>query len=255
LFRGGTILGTSNRGEFAAKVGVGEIRQVPAAILDQAKSSVESLGLRCLIVVGGDGTLTIAQQLFEHGVPVVGVPKTIDNDLQATDVTFGFDSAVNCAVEALDRLHTTAQSLGRVMVLEVMGRYAGWIAVHAGLAGGADVILIPELAFNYRSILAKIADRRREGKDFTVVIVSEGARLQGGDYITQEPAEPGGEVRLGGIGDLVAEEIERLTGQESRAVVLGYLQQAGMPTRLTGSCAPALGSAQWNLSPENSTVR
>ena len=230
LFRGGTILGTTNRGVFTVKVGTGGVRRVPEAILAQAKRSIESLGLRCLIVVGGDGSLTIAQQLFEYGVPVVGVPKTIDNDLQATDVTFGFDSAVACAVEALDRLHTTAQSLGRVMVLEVMGRYAGWIAGYAGLAGGADVILIPEIPFNYDSILAKIADRRREGKDFTVVIVSEGARQQGGDYVIQEPAEPDGEVRLGGIGAQVAEEIERLTGQESRVVVLGYLQRGGMPT-------------------------
>ena len=230
LFRGGTILGTTNRGLFSAKVGVGDMRRVPEAILAQAKRSIESLGLRCLVVVGGDGSLTIAQQLSEHGVPVVGVPKTIDNDLQATDVTFGFDSAVACAVEALDRLHTTAQSLARVMVLEVMGRYAGWIALYAGLAGGADVILIPEMPFNYESILAKIADRHREGKEFTVMIVAEGAHLVGGDYITQEPAEPDREVRLGGIGSVVAEEIERLTGQESRSVVLGYLQRGGMPT-------------------------
>lgn len=230
LFRGGTILGTTNRGVFTTKVGIGEIRQVPEAILAQAKSSIESLGLRCLVVVGGDGSLTIAQQLHEYGVPVVGIPKTIDNDLEATQVTFGFDSAVACAVDALDRLHTTAQSLGRVMVLEVMGRYAGWIAVFAGLAGGADVILIPELPFNYESILAKITDRRREAKDFTVLIVSEGARQQGGDFITQEPDGEDGEVRLGGIGALVAAEIERRSGQESRAVVLGYLQRGGMPT-------------------------
>ena len=230
LFRGGTILGTTNRGVFTAKVGTGGVRRVPETILEQAKRSIESLGLRCLVVVGGDGSLTIAQQLFEYGVPVVGVPKTIDNDLQATDVTFGFDSAVTCAVEALDRLHTTGQSLGRVMVLEVMGRYSGWIAVYAGLAGGADVILIPEMPFNYESILAKVADRRREGKGFTVMIVAEGAHQLGGSYVTQEPAESDREVRLGGIGALVAEEIEHLTGQESRAVVLGYLQRGGMPT-------------------------
>jgi 6-phosphofructokinase 1 len=209
---------------------VGGVRRVPEKTLAQAKRSIDNLGLRCLVVVGGDGTLTIAQQLFEHGVPIVGVPKTIDNDLQATDVTFGFDSAVTCAVDALDRLHTTAQSHGRVMVLEVMGRYAGWIAVTAGLAGGADVILIPEIPFNYESILAKIAERRQEGKDFTVIVVAEGARQEGGDYVTQEPAGLEGEVRLGGIGAKVAGEIERLTGQESRVVVLGYLQRGGMPT-------------------------
>ena len=145
LIRGGTILGTASSGRFSAKSGVGENRQVPKEILDQAKQNFEALGLTALVVIGGDGTLSTAQQMYEMRFPVVGVPKTIDNDLDATQQTFGFDTAVACAVDALDRLHSTAQSHNRVMVLEVMGRYAGWIAAYAGLAGGADIILIPEI--------------------------------------------------------------------------------------------------------------
>ena len=180
LYRGGTILGTSNRGRFAAKTGHGEARRVPDEVLQEAKRTFESLNLRGLVCIGGDGSLTIAQQLFETGVPVIGVPKTIDNDLSATLMTFGFESAVACAVDALDRLHSTAESHNRVMVLEVMGRYAGWIAAHAGIAGGADVILIPEIAFDYESVAAKVRGREQEGKRFTIVIVAEGARGAGG---------------------------------------------------------------------------
>ena len=166
LFRGGTILGTSNKGRFAAKTGHGEVRRVPEEILGRRSATSTRLGLRALVCIGGDGSLTIAQQLYETGVPVVGVPKTIDNDLDATLMTFGFETAVTCAVDALDRLHSTAESHNRVMVLEVMGRYPGWIAGSAGLAGGADVILIPEIAFNYDSIVAKIREREAQGKDF-----------------------------------------------------------------------------------------
>ena len=155
LFVGGTILGTSNKGRFAAKTGHGESNRIPREILDQAKANFQKLGLRALVVVGGDGSLSTAQQLFEHGVPIVGVPKTIDNDLEATVFTFGFDSAVACATDALDRLRTTAQSHERAMILEVMGRYAGWIAVTAGISGGGDVILIPEIPFRYDSVCAK----------------------------------------------------------------------------------------------------
>jgi 6-phosphofructokinase 1 len=230
LFRGGTILGTSNKGRFAAKTGHGEVRRVPEEILQAAKHNFDALGLRALVCIGGDGSLTIAQQLFETGVPVVGVPKTIDNDLDATLMTFGFETAVTCAVDALDRLHSTAESHGRVMVLEVMGRYAGWIAGFAGLAGGADVILIPEIAFNYDSIVAKIGQREALGKHFTIVIVAEGARLAGGSFVTAGEAGSNREARLGGIGQLVAAELERLTGKECRTVVLGHLQRGGAPT-------------------------
>jgi ATP-dependent phosphofructokinase / diphosphate-dependent phosphofructokinase len=230
LFVGGTILGTTNKGRFAAKTAHGESKTVPRDILQQAGATVQSLGLRALVVVGGDGSLSIAQQLFECGVPVVGVPKTIDNDLEATAFTFGFDSAVACATDALDRLRTTAQSHERVMVLEVMGRYAGWIAVHAGISGGGDVILIPEIPFRYESVCAKIAERDREGKRFTLVVVAEGARESGKDYVTAAVAEKDREAHLGGIGALVAAEIQKQTGKETRVCVLGHLQRGGAPT-------------------------
>ncbi len=230
LFVGGTILGTSNKGRFAAKTGRGEAGNISSAILDEARDNFHKLGLRALVCVGGDGSLSIAQQLFEKGVPVVGVPKTIDNDLEATALTFGFDSAVACATDALDRLHTTAQSHERVMVLEVMGRYAGWIAVCAGISGGGDIILIPEIPFRYESVCAKVAEREREGKHFTLVIAAEGAREQGQDYVTQSEAEKDREVRLGGIGAVVAAEIQRRTGKETRVCVLGHLQRGGAPT-------------------------
>jgi 6-phosphofructokinase 1 len=232
LFRGGTILGTTNRGRFSAKTGHGEVRRIPGEVLHEAKRNVEALGLRALVVIGGDGSLTIGQQLYETGVPVVGVPKTIDNDIDATLMTFGFESAVACAVDALDRLHTTAESHDRVMVLEVMGRYAGWIAALAGLAGGADVILIPEMPFTYEAVVEKVRERAAAGKEFTIVIAAEGARPAGGDYVTRG----GGarledrEARLGGIAEMVAAEVQARTGKESRFVVLGHLQRGGMPT-------------------------
>jgi len=230
LFVGGTILGTSNKGRFAAKIGHGESQRIPIEILDQAMASFQNLGLRALVCVGGDGSLSIAQQLFEHGIPVVGVPKTIDNDLEATALTFGFDSAVACATDALDRLRTTAQSHERVMVLEVMGRYTGWIAVHAGISGGGDVILIPEIPFRFESICMKVAEREREGKRFTLVVVAEGARERGKDYVTSGSAETNREARLGGIGAVVAAEIQKRTGKETRVCVLGHLQRGGAPT-------------------------
>ena len=230
LVRGGTILGTANRGQFSAKTGHGETRQLPKELLDETKRGMETLGLSALVSVGGDGSLTIAQQMHEAGIPIVGVPKTIDNDLAATTITFGFDSAVACATDALDRLHTTAESHSRVMVLEVMGRYTGWIAVTAGVSGGGDVILIPELPFRYESVCAKVAEREREGKHFTLVVVAEGAREQGKDYVTAGSAEQNREARLGGIGAVVAAEIQKRTGKETRVCVLGHLQRGGAPT-------------------------
>ena len=164
LHLGGTILGATNKGRFAAKTGHGEVRKIPEAILERTKHNIAQLGLRALVCVGGDGSLTIAQQLFEHGVPVVGVPKTIDNDLEATVITFGFDSAVACATDALDRLRTTAESHNRVLVLEVMGRYAGWIASHAGIAGGGDVILIPEIPSATKASAPRFPSATSRGK-------------------------------------------------------------------------------------------
>jgi phosphofructokinase-like protein len=230
LFVGGTILGTSNKGRFAAKTGHGQLQQIPEEILEEARANFHKLGLRALVTVGGDGSLTIAQRLFERGVPLVGVPKTIDNDLEATAITFGFDSAVACATDALDRLRTTAQSHERVMVLEVMGRYAGWIAAHAGIAGGGDVILIPEIPFRYESICARIAQREREGKRFTLIVVAEGAREEGKDFVTSGPEEKQREARLGGIGAVVADQVQKRTGKETRVCVLGHLQRGGAPT-------------------------
>jgi 6-phosphofructokinase 1 len=182
------------------------------------------------VSIGGDGSLSIAQQIHEYGIPIVGVPKTIDNDLQGTLWTFGFDSAVACATDAIDRLHTTAESHQRVMVLEVMGRYAGWIAIFSGVAGGADVILIPEIPFSYDSICAKISEREKLGKHFTIVVVAEGAREQGRDFVTSAGAPTDREARLGGIGAVVAREIETRSGKEARACVLGHLQRGGSPT-------------------------
>ena len=243
LFRGGTILGTSNRGRFAAKTGHGEVRRVPEDVLVEATANVRALGLRALVCIGGDGSLTIAQQLFETGMPVVGVPKTIDNDLDATIMTFGFETAVSCAVDALDRLHTTAESHDRVMVLEVMGRYAGWIAGFAGIAGGADVILIPEIPFDYDSIAARIQEREEGGKHFTIVIVAEGTRERDGAFVTSGGAGADREARLGGIGQVVADQIEQRTGKETRAVVLGHLQQRRQPKRL----GPPVMHALWRF--------
>jgi ATP-dependent phosphofructokinase / diphosphate-dependent phosphofructokinase len=230
LHVGGTILGTTNRGRFTAKSGFGEKQEIARDILDGARENFIKLGLRALVCVGGDGSLSIAQQLFERGVPIVGVPKTIDNDLEATLMTFGFDSAVACATDALDRLRTTAESHERVMVLEVMGRYTGWIAAHAGIAGGGDVILIPEIPFTYESICAKVHEREHEGKHFTLIVVAEGARERGGGFVTSGPSESNREARLGGIGATVAAEIQKRSGKETRVCVLGHLQRGGGPT-------------------------
>lgn len=242
LQRGGTILGTSNSGRFAAKVGHGEAQRIPRELLDEVRRGCETLGVSALVAIGGDGSLSIAQQLFEHGLPVVGVPKTIDNDLAATHMTFGFDSAVACATDALDRLHTTAESHQRVMVLEVMGRYAGWIAIYAGLAGGADVILIPEIPFRYDAVCAKIAERERDGRHFSIVVAAEGARPQGGDFVTSGDAQQDRETRLGGVGAQVAAEIERRTGKQARAVVLGHLQRGGGPSTFDRALCTLFGT-------------
>jgi 6-phosphofructokinase 1 len=230
LVRGGTILGTANHGRFSAKTGHGETRQLPRELLAATQAGMKKLGLDALVSVGGDGSLTIAHQMHEFGIPVIGVPKTIDNDLAATTTTFGFDSAVACATDALDRLHTTAESHNRVMVLEVMGRYAGWIAIYAGVAGGADVILIPEIPFRYENICAAIAAREKIGKHFTLVVAAEGAKPAGGDFVTAGAQQQNREAHLGGVGAVVAAEIEKRTGKETRAMVLGHLQRGGSPT-------------------------
>jgi phosphofructokinase-like protein len=230
LTRGGTILGTANKGRFSAKTGHGENRGLPAELLEETKAGMDKLGIDALVSIGGDGSLTIAQQMHEHGIPIIGVPKTIDNDLDGTLFTFGFDSAVACATDALDRLHSTAESHERVMVLEVMGRYAGWIALFAGVAGGADVILLPEIPFSYETICEKIRQREQQGRHFTMVVAAEGAREKDGGFVTSAGQEENREARLGGIGAVVAEEIGKRSGKEARACVLGHLQRGGSPT-------------------------
>lgn len=247
LPRGGTILGTANRGKFSAKVGHGESRALPQELLEGVKTGMDALGLFALVSIGGDGSLSIAQQLCEYGIPIVGVPKTIDNDLEGTLFTFGFDSAVSCATDALDRLHSTAESHDRVMVLEVMGRYAGWIALYAGLAGGADVILIPEIPFSYESICAKIQERESLGKKFTIIVVAEGAREQGLEFVTSAAQTKIGEARLGGIGAVVSTEIEKCTGKESRVCVLGHLQRGGSPTTFDRALCSIFGATAVEL--------
>jgi phosphofructokinase-like protein len=242
LVRGGTILGTANRGRFSAKTGHGEERRLPAGILDEAAQGMEALGLGALVSIGGDGSLAIALQLHEHGIPVVGVPKTIDNDVSGTVLTFGFASAMDCVTLAIDKLHTTAESHGRIMVVEVMGRYAGWIALFGGIAGGADVILIPEIPFTFDSIVAKIRERESQDKHFTMVVVAEGAREKGHDFVTSAAQIENREARLGGIGAVVAAELERRTGKEARTCVLGHLQRGGTPAPLDRALCSMFGT-------------
>ena len=240
LQRGGTILGTSNRGNpFHYPVqqdGVTIWQDCSAQVID----NFNQLGAEALITVGGDGTLTIAQHLYELGVNVVGIPKTIDNDLKATDITFGYNSAVGVVTEALDRLHTTAESHHRVMVVEVMGRNAGWIALESGIAGGADVILLPEIPYSIDSVCDAIAQRRANGGRFSIVVVAEGAFPCDGETILKVSGSDSvsGVERLGGIGQYVAGQIGDCLDMEVRTVVLGHLQRGGSPSpfdRILGS--------------------
>ncbi len=229
---GGTILGTTTKGSFVAKVGEGSVSQVPQDIIDKAKATLHHLEVGALIVVGGDGSLTTAMQLYRQGIPIIGVPKTIDNDLQATAMSFGFMSAVASVVDALDRLHTTAESHKRAIVLEVMGRHAGWIALYGGIAGGADIILIPEIPFTMKNVARVVKERDRNGHHSTLIVVAEGAHLEDGELTTREKAGIKGEDRLGGIGEIVALKVQELTGKESRECTLGHLQRGGAPTSL-----------------------
>jgi len=229
--QGGTILGTTNKGHFAAKVGEGNVALVPAEIVAKAKRTMDQLEISALIVVGGDGSLTTGLQLYREGWPIIGVPKTIDNDLSATAMTFGFDSAITTVVDGLDRLHTTGESHKRVMVLEVMGRHAGWIALWGGMAGAANVILMPEIPFDLGKVAEHIKTRDAQGYFSSLVVVAEGAKMPGGDLVTIDD-NAGGEVRLGGIGEQVARRIGQLTGKETRSTTLGHLQRGGSPTSL-----------------------
>ena len=235
LHRGGTIIGTSRTNPYKKENG-------EKIILDALK--VQNIDV--LIQIGGEDTLGVAAKLSKAGVKLVGIPKTIDNDLNGTDYTFGFDTALNIATEAVDRIHTTAESHDRVIVVEVMGRHAGWIALYAGIAGGADYIMIPEVPFNIDKVCDSIKRRHASGKNFSVIVVSEGAKIEteeaddkdGSFVLTSMQKDAFGHVRLGGIGNIIAEEIERRTGFESRSTVLGHIQRGGTPTafdRLLGT--------------------
>jgi 6-phosphofructokinase 1 len=228
LPRGGTILGTRNHGRFIERRANGELVK-PQAVYQEALGNLERMGIDALVALGGEGTLAIAAEFDRLGFPVVGVPKTIDNDLACTELTFGFVTALDIATEALDRLHTTAESHDRVMILEVMGRHAGWIALHSGIAGGADVILIPEIPFSMESVAAKVLERERTGSQFSIIVVSEGAFESGREIIYQEEGDRAHAPRLGGVGMYCQKQLERLTGKETRCVVLGHLQRGGSP--------------------------
>jgi ATP-dependent phosphofructokinase / diphosphate-dependent phosphofructokinase len=236
LPRGGTILGSSRTNPLAESAAVGG-----RSGLDRIKDNLASLGVEALVVIGGEDTLGVAAVLDGHGVPVVGVPKTIDNDLGATDYTFGFDTAVNIAMEAIDRLHTTAESHHRALICEVMGRHAGWIALHAGMAGGANVILIPEKPFSMERVCAYV-EHRFQTRYAPIVVVAEGARPEEEHLaLADQRLDSFGHVRLGGIGQLLADEIEKRTGKEARATVLGHVQRGGTPTAFDRVLATRFG--------------
>jgi len=221
LPKGGTILGTSRTNPYKKEGGV-----------EKVKKAYKELRLEALIAVGGEDTLGVAAKLMKDGIPnIVGVPKTIDNDLSSTDYTFGFDTALNTATECIDKLHTTAESHHRIMVVEVMGRHAGWIALESGIAGGADIILIPELPIDIEEVCALIQKRHQRGKTFSIVVVAEGAQFKEGTMVLQEQKlDEFGHVRLGGIAEQIAKEIEKRTGYETRVSVLGHIQRGGTPT-------------------------
>lgn len=221
LPKGGTILGTSRTNPYKKEGG-----------LQSVKDNYKKLGLDALIAVGGEDTLGVAVKLIKDGIAnIVGIPKTIDNDLSCTDYTFGFDTAINTAMECIDKLHTTAESHHRIIVVEVMGRHAGWIATEAGIAGGADIILIPEIPVDMEEVCSLIKQRHQRGKTFSIIVVAEGAKFKEGTMVTQEEKlDEFGHVRLGGIGEIMAGEIEKRTGYETRMSVLGHIQRGGTPT-------------------------
>jgi 6-phosphofructokinase 1 len=248
LTLGGTILGTSktiNPYRYAVRKGD---RLEFEDVSKKAIRNIKRLGLTCLVCIGGDGTLGIAHRLFKDGLPVIGLPKTIDNDLRGTDITFGFDSAVTIATEGIDRIHTTAQSHHRIMIVEVMGHRAGWVALYSGVAGGGDIILIPEIPYDIAAIAEKVTERNKRGRKFSIVVIAEGAKPRGGDAVikrmVKESADP---VRLGGIGFVLGEQIEKTTGLETRTVVMGHLLRGGPPTPFDRILATGLGSKAVDL--------
>lgn len=251
---GGTMLRTTNRGNPCAYPMLqadGTYQLVDRS--DEVVARARALGIDALIVIGGDGTLGIGKVLNDKGLPVVGVPKTIDNDVSGTITTFGFDTAVQTALDALDKLHTTAESHDRVIVMEVMGRHSGFIALHSGIAGSADVILIPEIPYDIDKVCDKVMTRIRAGRNFSIVVVAEGAAPTGGAHSVMGTSLPGQSVRVGGIADTLAHEIQARTGQETRSLVLGHLQRGGQPTgydrflatRFGGAAIRAVAQGKW----------
>jgi len=249
LAQGGTILGSSNKADpfhYPRTNYSAELEIVDAS--PKALKQIEGWGLDALIAIGGDGTMNISKKLQDLGVNVVGVPKTIDNDLAGTDLTFGFDSAVQVATEAIDRLHTTASSHHRVMVIEVMGRYAGWIALHAGLAGGADIILIPEIEFSWEAVFRRVKERSTQGKRFSIVCVAEGARALGEEMTVKATDERRTDAKqLGGVAEVVCHRINQATDLEARFTVLGHLQRGGSPTAFDRVLASRFGARACEL--------
>jgi 6-phosphofructokinase 1 len=233
---GGTILQTTNKGHFGGQRVVGA-EDDPYT---EALNNINRLGLNGLITIGGEGTQRISLELSRMGAPIIGVPKTIDNDLAGTDRTFGFDTALQVATDAIDRLHTTAASHDRVMVLEVMGRHAGWIALHSGIAGGTDVILIPEIPFDVQKVADKVMERERSGSTFSIIVVAEGAIPRGGQAVYQAAG------RLGGVAVMLTDRLGEITGKDCRAVILGHLQRGGPPTPYDRFLATRYGSAAVN---------
>jgi 6-phosphofructokinase 1 len=247
LPRGGTILGTTNRSnpfDYIWKEN-GAVRRADRSA--EALERFRALELEALVVIGGEGTLAIAEQFYRLGMPVVGVPKTIDNDLSATDVTFGYQTALQFATEAIDRLHTTAESHHRVLVVEVMGRHAGWIAVESGLAGGGDVILLPEIPFEVDRVLTALEARQSRGRGFSIVVAAEGAAPRGGEQIVQASTDATSPTRLGGIGAWLVTEIEARMEVEARCVVLGHLQRGGSPVAFDRVLGTRFGAAAARL--------
>lgn len=243
LTLGGTILGTSNKADpFRYGIQKGN-KLVFKDVSKTVVNNLKKLGVDCLVCIGGDGTLFVSNKFHKLGVPIVAVPKTIDNDLRGTDVTFGFDTAVTIATEAIDRVHTTAQSHHRVMIVEVMGRTAGWIALYSGIAGGGDIILIPEISYTIDSIVRKVKERNRMGKKFSIIVVAEGAKPKDGDVVIQQIVKNSPEqVRLGGISFVLGRQIELATKIETRQVILGHLQRGGTPTPTDRVLATRLGT-------------
>lgn len=246
---GGTILGSTNKGNpFSCPIEnlAGEIQIVD--ISDKIMRNFNRMGFDCHIAIGGDGSLDIAHRFAEKGMPVIGVPKTIDNDLEKTSRTFGFDTAVSTATEALDKLHSTAKSHNRVMVVEVMGRDSGWIALYSGISGGADVILLPEIPFDMEEVCAKISDNELRDKDYSIVVVAEGAVTKDGQNFNKGKGELGrDEVILGGVGEWVAQQIRTKTEKDTRSLVLGHLQRGGSPTTFDRLLALRFGAAAVRL--------